>query len=202
MELNNNEYGKLRFVVASYLNDEHAYRLNTLKCLIYSIVSQTYKNLEIFIHHDGPLNDESIKKEIEEIDERITFIVTEKRKGAWGFYDRRDVALMEPLSDWIVFTNDDNYYVPKFAEVMTFVVNEHKSEMIFCNLVHNGINYTALDTELRIGGIDLGCYMLSSNIVKQVPWTDYVSSADGIYALKAAKLTNAIKIDNIMFVHN
>jgi hypothetical protein len=197
-----NGYGKIRFVIASYLNDEYSYRLNTLKCLIYSIVSQTYQDFEIYIHHDGPINDSSIKSEIEKIDSRITFIVGSERKGSWGFYERRDIALIQPVSDWIVFTNDDNYYVPKFAEVMLNLLHTHKTEMIFCNLILNGIGYNVLDTEIRIGGVDLGCYVLSSNIVKQVPWTDYCSGADGIYAIKAAALTNPIKLKNVLFVHN
>ena len=82
---------KIRILVSSYLNSPYENRINTLYCLIYSLLAQTYKNFEIIIHHDGPLEDESLKNKFEVLDSRIKFIVLPEQKKNWGFYDRRNI---------------------------------------------------------------------------------------------------------------
>ena len=191
----------VRFVICAYLNED-SNRLNQLYCCVYSLLSQTYKDIEIYIHHDGPINDTNIPNKFETIDSRIKFIVLPEQKKTWGFYDRRNIALIEPTAKWIVFTNDDNYYMTVFTEYMLKALEYHNSEMAICNLVHDHFNYTVLDSYPQVCKIDMGNFMSSSRLVKDTEWNSFVPEADGIYAVEISKKTNPVKIDHILFVHN
>ena len=50
---------KVRICISAYLNKSQK-RIDALYCCVYSILSQTYDNFEIYIHHDGPLDDKSL----------------------------------------------------------------------------------------------------------------------------------------------
>jgi glycosyltransferase involved in cell wall biosynthesis len=192
---------KIRFVICAYLNSDPN-RIHQLYCCVYSILSQTHKNLEIYIHHDGPINDTSLPLKFEAIDSRIKFIVLPVQKKTWGFYDRRDIALMEPHADWIVFTNDDNYYIPRFAEDMIRVARENVSEMAFCNMLHSHWGYSSRESILQVAHIDMGNFMSSTRLVKETPWTNFTEEGDGYYAMDIAKKTKPVKLSNFLFVHN
>jgi glycosyltransferase involved in cell wall biosynthesis len=192
---------KIRFVICAYLNKDPN-RLNQLYCCVYSLLSQTHKNIEIYIHHDGPIDDTTIPDKFEQIDSRIKFIVLPEQKKTWGFYDRRNIALIEPLSDWVVFTNDDNYYTPNFSSTVLVALASNNSEMAFCNMVHSHHNYKVLDSIVEVGRIDMGSFISSSRLIKDTEWTSFIPEADGVYAVALSRKTNPIKINEILFVHN
>ena len=193
---------KVRFCVAAYFNDGE-YRINTCFACVYSILAQTYDNYEIYIHHDGPLNDPWLADKFRELSNKIFFIETTERKGSWGFYDRWNISQIKPHADWIVYTNDDNYYVPKFLEIMIFTaLTRPDSKMVYCDMVHNGYGYGFLSTFPAICRIDLGAYMSHNDIVKETHWTEYGNTADGWYAEQLSLKTSPIKAPGILFVHN
>ncbi len=193
---------KVRILISSYLNKPYENRINTLKCLIYSLLSQTYQNFEILIHHDGPLEDKNLKEKIESIDDRISFIETEERKNKWGFHERHALAVKDDNADYILFTNDDNYYVPVFLQHFINILTTKNSELVYCNLIHNERSYGVIDAFPEIGYVDLGCFITSLRLIKETSWDSFAKEADGIYFKKLASKTNAIKINNILFVHN
>lgn len=192
---------KVRFVVATYLNDDYN-RINTLKCLVWSLLAQTYKNIEIFIHHDGPLENDQIRIDLESLSPKIKFIQTIKRLGFWGHMDRRNVALLEPKADWIVFTNDDNYYVPIFTWRCLECLINNNSEMVWCNMIHSYFNYDVLNTSLAPNQIDCGAFMTSAKLIEDTPWPCYEANSDSIYASELCRKTRAIKAIGYLFVHN
>ena len=193
---------KVRILISSYLNKPYENRINTLKCLIYSLLSQTHQNFEILIHHDGPLEDKNLKEKIESIDDRISFIETEERKNKWGFHERHALAVKDDNADYILFTNDDNYYVPIFLQHFINILTTKNSELAYCNLIHNERSYGVIDAFPEIGYVDLGCFITSLRLIKETSWDSFAKEADGIYFKKLASKTNAIKINNILFVHN
>ena len=172
---------KIRILVSSYLNSPYENRINTLYCLIYSLLAQTYNNFEIIIHHDGPLENESLKDKFETLDPRIKFICSESRKNNWGFHERYNLAIEDHDSDYILFTNDDNYYVPIFLEAMTKTMARDNYDLCYCNLVHNERNYAVIDTIPEISFIDLGCFISSIDLIRKVPWKHMHKEADGVY---------------------
>lgn len=193
---------KIRILVSSYLNSPYENRINTLYCLTYSLLAQTYNNFEIIIHHDGPLENKSLKDKFEQLDSRIKFICSESRKNNWGFHERYNLAIEDHDSCYILFTNDDNYYVPIFLESMINLLTNNKYNLAFCNLIHNERNYCMIDTYPEIGYIDLGCFISCVDLIKKIPWKYMHKEADGEYFKELYKISNPIKISNILFVHN
>ena len=114
---------KVRICISAYLNDSDKKIMSAFSC-VYSILSQTYENYEIYIHHDGPLKDITLANKFRSLSNKIVFIDNLEHKGNWGFYHRHKVSMIEPHSDWVLYTNEDNYYVPIFLERM---INTAKS---------------------------------------------------------------------------
>ena len=193
---------KIRILVSSYLNSPFENRIATLHCLLYSLICQTYQNFEIIVHHDGPLEDKNLKEKIESIDDRISFVETEERKNKWGFHERHALAVKDDNADYILFTNDDNYYVPIFLQSFINILIAKNRELVYCNLIHNERSYGVIDAFPEIGYVDLGCFITSLRLIKETPWSSFTKEADGIYFKELASKTNAIKINNILFVHN
>ena len=110
-------------VVASYLNEDLR-RTHALISLLASISAQTYQNWRVKIVHDGPINNPLPNNELIQ-DPRVEFICTQERKLQHGHPHRRSYALSpftcksenstalpEVKPDYLMFTNDDNYYMP------------------------------------------------------------------------------------------
>lgn len=196
---------KIRFVVCSYLNDDPD-RVKKLYGCVYSLVVQTHKNIEIYIHHDGPLNDTSIPDKIRAIDDRVVFLDNLERVYRWGFPHRRPTALIEPHADWIVFTNDDNYYLPKFCEIMLNTAFENNAGMVYCDMLHTDCNTpitTHMSTYPSPGWIDMGSFMTRTDIIEKTEWDNMDEPiADGIYAQKISQTTNSVKAPGILYIHN
>lgn len=191
---------KVRVCVASYLNDQS--RIPKMFCLVYSLLSQTHQNIEIIIHHDGPIDDNTLKTKIESISKNIKVLDNLDRKGAWGHYHRWPTATYDDNADWVIFTNDDNYYAPTFIEVLLNHAIANNSEFVYCDHLHNGLGYYALNAYPTPGLIDMGAFIASMNLVKETSWDDYIDIADGIYAKKLADKTNPVKAPGILFIHN
>ena len=195
-----NSNNKIRICVASYLNDHT--RINSMYCLIYSLLSQSYQNFEIIIHHDGPIHDINLKNSIESLSNKITVLDNLERKGSWGHYHRWPTATINNDADWIVFTNDDNYYVPKFLETMINYALHYNTEFVHCDHLHNELGYSVLVSNPEPGSIDMGAFMSSMNLVKTNSWDTYIDIADGLYAKKLASKTTPIKVPGVLFIHN
>lgn len=192
---------KIRICISAYLNDSEKKIESAFAC-VHSFLCQTYDNYEIYIHHDGPLNDVNLADKFRSLSDKITFIDDLEHKGHWGFYHRHNVAMMEPHADWVLFTNEDNYYVPTFLETMISAGVNSGSKMVYCNLVTHYSNYQVLNTVPYRGQIDMGSFITHFDLIKDTPWTDFISDADGIYAEKIKSKTTPVKVDGILFVHN
>lgn len=198
-----NRCPKIRICVSAYLNGIGAeYRVKTCYTLVYSLLAQTYDNFEIYIHHDGPLDDTLLAEKFRAISDKITFIDNLEHKGNWGFYHRHSVSLMEPKPEWVLYTNEDNYYVPIFLETMINTAISNNSKMVYCNMVHDGIGYQAIDTYPEVNRIDMGAFITHIDLIECTPFDNYSEKADGWYAEKLASKTNPIKNEGILFMHN
>lgn len=193
--------GKVRVCIATYLNDSQK-RVDSLFACVYSILCQTYQNFEIYIHHDGPLNDKELPEKFTSISEKIKFIDNLEKKGSWGAYHRRGVSLMDPHPEWVLYTNDDNYYVPVFLERMIGKAVENNSKMVFCDCLHNYFGYTVLNTKVKVCHIDMGSFITHIDLIKATTWTDFGPLGDGVYAKRVAAQTIPVKADGVLFVHN
>lgn len=192
---------KIRICISAYLNNSAKKVEATFSC-VHSFLCQTYDNYEIYIHHDGPVNDKSLADKFRNLSKKIVFIDNLEHKGHWGFYHRHKVSLMEPLPDWVIYTNEDNYYVPVFLERMIKTALQHNTKMVYCDILHSHFDWRVLETFPVHGQIDMGAFMTHIDLIRDTPWTDFDGGADGKYAEKIAAKTNPVKAPGILFVHN
>jgi glycosyltransferase involved in cell wall biosynthesis len=202
---------KIRICVSAYLNGEKN-RDKKLFCCLYSILSQTYENYEIVVHHDGPIDDRLVAEKIKNLSDKIILIETAERKNQWNCDIRYEAAMLEPFPDWVIYTNDDNYYVPHFLQIMLNRTLSEKAIMVYCNVVygHEGGGWLLSTTPIP-NYIDLGCFMTHISVIKETPWNlpelfdangKYRQDCDGIYAKIVASKGTTTKANNFLFIHN
>jgi hypothetical protein len=180
-----------------------------LRMLIDCFLVQNNPNWKLYIVCDGPAS-EGVKKIIEgyKTEPRITFIQTPHRLQKWGHPNRK--MMLERLSgmkdDYVLITNDDNYYMLVFVDHFLGSCGKDTG-MVYCNTIHNGMDYGILYTRIKVNSIDMGSFIVRLDVAKVVGFNHMVLQADGIYAEECARYCQdhrlAIKyIDKPLFVHN
>lgn len=109
-----------------------------LKRCIESVLSQTYKNLELILVNDGSKdNSEAICKEYQKKDKRIQYFY----KNNSGTSDTRNYGLGKALGTYIHFLDSDDYIEEKFCETMIESIKREKAQLAICgfNIWKNGI---------------------------------------------------------------
>lgn len=198
------------FSVASYLNDEPN-RINKLYCLVYSFMAQSYDNWKINIVHDGPISDQNTKDkyyELQKISAKIKCFESEKRLNHWGHEYRREYALKTEC-DILGFTNDDNYYTPNCLFLLKEYLKEN--DVMICQCLHRiGKNtgfYKILKStkpKPKHGTIDMSCFFIKNNIVRNNDLNSFGHNADFSYINKILSLENikTVFVDHVIVVHN
>lgn len=200
---------KIRIVAASYFNDNKK-RYKYCQSFISSILAQTYENFELIIVHDGPINDCQEKISLLnfiESDNRIKIIETENRLGKFGYPHRKKYAFMNEDFQWLIYTNDDNYYVPTALESLIATAQEYNKKIVFSNMISSHRRWGILETHFVKSHIDLGCLFFDKNIIKDFDFdlSDDCFEADGKLVEEIGKSVdrnNIIKINNYLFIHN
>jgi len=183
-------------------------RPTDLKRLCYDFVLQSSNNWEMRIIHDGPCPDGLYRFIYSLRDKRISFLETSKVNGYWGHPNRRTMLAQtkgDP-GDYILITNDDNQYVKSFWEIFARHCGP-KTGMVYCNTVHNYFDYETLQSEVRVGHIDMGSFVVRLDVAQKVGFNQIIEVADGLYAEECAaecvkRNLKIIKIDKALFIHN
>jgi hypothetical protein len=169
---------------------------------------QTNPVWELNIIYDGP-PPEIIKEIIGSYtDDRIKFFNSQKRLGNYGHPNRKqllDKLACDP-SDFILMTNDDNYYVPVFVEYMSQQATRLVG-IVSCNTIHSHFQYRVHESRLVENGIDMGAFIVRAQIAKIVGFRYEDFSADGKYAEECANTCRAYKMEIVhlpkpLFIHN
>ncbi len=183
-------------------------RTTPLVGLVSSFLVQSNSNWKLVIIHDGKASD-GVHNIINLFpDDRISFLETPERYENYGHPNRKlGLDLLESNSkDWVLLTNDDNYYIPKFVE-FTSKACTGNTGLIYWNTIHSHQDYNLHYSTIVECGIDMGAFIVRNDVAKAVgfPWTHY--SADGTYAVECKKYCNKNNlrihyINKFMFVHN
>ena len=100
------------------------------KC-IESIISQTYKNLEIILVDDGsPDNCPIMCDEWAEKDNRIKVI----HKINGGLSDARNAGLDIATGEYIAFVDSDDWILPNMYERMLCIITQEEADICACNI--------------------------------------------------------------------
>lgn len=187
------------------------HRAIPLRILIDSFITQTDPRWRLYIVHDGPAP-EKVKNVIGQYqDPRIRFQETEEVNGYWGHPNRR--KMLEKLvfnhTDYLLMTNDDNYYVPIFVEMMLGRTQNSlgRTGMVYCDTVHNYTKYDVLKTRMRTGFVDMGSFITRLDIAKKIGFKYNVVEADGKFAEECASHCHKLRLDvryipKCLFIHN
>ncbi|MGG7200407.1 glycosyltransferase family 2 protein [Clostridium butyricum] len=102
------------------------------KCL-YSIINQTFKDIEIIIINDES-QDNSLKicSQFKNMDSRIKLI--DKRNE--GVSKARNTALDKALGKYIIFVDADDYVDKSMIENMLIKLQDSKADILLCNFIN------------------------------------------------------------------
>jgi hypothetical protein len=176
--------------------------------LICSFVAQTNPNWELYIMYDGVVP-ESIQKAKGLIqDARVKFTNSEVRNGNFGHPNRKVALESLPCeeTDFVLMTNDDNYYVPSYVEQMLDGIDKNTG-MVFCDTLHSYINHAVHYSMVRENGIDMGAFIVRADVAKWIGFKNIHFSADGAYAeeCRIHCSNNGLRINYVprpLFIHN
>jgi GT2 family glycosyltransferase len=206
---------KLHIIVVAYE------RPIPLRILIDSFLVQTDQRWELTVVHDGPCSRKvTDTMKLYSKDKRIFYTESIKRYGCYGHPNR--AAMLSQLKgekdDFVLITNDDNYYVPIFVEMF---LKEAKNDIgiVYCDMVHSHVKYDTEFTQLhpvwlREKFIDMGAFIVRLSIAQENGFNNCYNldgtpcfSADGKYAeecnnLAVSKGLKPVHIKRMLFVHN
>ena len=192
-------------VIASYLPGDER-RQAALFCLLHSLRAQSYPRWKAVVVHDGPLPEEpayaALRQQIAQLDQRITFVETAKREGSYGHPHRQPYA-SRVETEFVGFSNDDNYYCPVYFEAMLSELTQRRADFAFCDMVHSHRNWQPMTTAARSHHLDVGAFIVRTELVRATPWVDMNFAGDGTYIeALAVKAKLCVKVPACFFVHN
>ncbi len=184
-----------------------------LRVLIQSFINQTQGNWRLFVIHDGPDDDfTSLSKEYKDYD-NIEFHATDIRHNDYGS-SLRDEGLKKVSSDYVLLTNGDNYYVPRFIEIVSNAAASTKADAIMYDMIHSHDRpgarclppYSFFRTKYSRYNIDMGAAIVRSSLAKAAGFHDKSSEGDATYFEDVARLAGndfkVHKVKQVLFVHN
>lgn len=194
--------------IASYQPNLRDRRSAAFRALLSSLAAQTYTRFRVEVTHDGPPAN-GLTHLVEEagVGANIEIWCAKKRHGEHGHPHRQGAIerLLAKGCDWILLTNDDNYYVPVFLEAMLTVgTRAPKPRLVHSDMLHSHRNWAVMATRPKAGAIDLGSCLAHRSLVERVRFADLSFRGDGIWIEKLAKEARG-KIGKVplpLFVHN
>ncbi len=174
---------ELTIICASYK------RYNTIHVLINSLLCQTLRNWKLVVIHDGP--DEqmaSLVRQYQKDHPNIEFMHTEERFNDFG-HSLREIGLRMAQTEFVMFTNDDNYYAPKFVAYMFEAIRRDRLDLVLCNMIHSHRNpgpftrddYLPFDSYPMMKFVDIGNFIVRRRIAQEVGFEDRSFAADGVF---------------------
>lgn len=96
-----------------------------------TVLSQTYRNLEVVIVDDGSTdNTRALLGEVKELDDRVKVFYQEHS----GLAEARNAAFRHASGSWIAIIDSDDLCYPSRVEDQLKVAQEHpEADLIFCN---------------------------------------------------------------------
>jgi GT2 family glycosyltransferase len=182
-----------------------------LKCLLQSITCQTYSNWEVILIHDGV--DLSHKSNLKEYlnDPRFFYTSTSERYGYWG-HKSRIIGTTLSLGDWIIHSNDDNYFVPILLEEIVNIISLNSEvNFIYWDMIlgkyknehsHNKKDYGHFIPKIQHSYMDWGQFTTKKEIISKYYIQYEEAAADGTLIENMKHELIPAYIDKVLFVHN
>ena len=94
-----------------------------------SVLSQTYKNMELIVVDDA--SDERADELLKEFDLQYIYIPKEKSKGG---NHARNIGILTAKGEYVAFLDDDDYWLPIKIEEQMALIEEKQCELVYCPL--------------------------------------------------------------------
>ena len=191
-------------------------RFGSLQVLIQSFLNQTDSNWKLHVLHDGPSGEFDCLAEsyLHKFSNRLKFSSTKRRFDDYG-HSLREIGLRESTGDYVLITNDDNYYVPAFMRLMNLAIEQCSPDVIMYDMVHSHQfpgnrmqeSYSFFSTAFMINSIDMGAALVRGELARQSGFGDKNFAADwdyfeGVSRASPLEKIHLVKIPKILFVHN
>lgn len=177
-------------------------RYGEIHVLINSLLCQTLRNWKLILIHDGP--DPRMEAEVNPYAERhenIRFLCTSRRYNDYG-YSLRQMGLEMAQTEFVMFTNDDNYYAPKFLEYMFEAIGAHDLDLVLCNMIHSHRNpglyrqddYHLFESFPELNYVDIGNFIVRTDLALSVGFADKSFAADGVFIDRLLEQHNVVSL--------
>ena len=192
-------------------------RYRNLPVLIHSLLAQTLQNFQLIVIHDGHDAEMAslLKPYADNHPDVIRVFFTEQRFNDYG-HTLRDIGIQLADTEYLLLTNDDNYYVPRFLEYMFMPMDAQGADapdIVFCDMIHSHNNpgvrtqlpYNPFETRPERNFIDIGCFVARTELARKVGFRDKGFAGDATYfedLVGAAVDAKLVKIPMTLFVHN
>jgi hypothetical protein len=140
------------------------------------------------------------------------YVITDTRYNDHG-HSLRELGIKLADTEYILITNDDNYYCPRFLEFMFEPVKNQSADIVYCDMIHSYNNagfrgtlpYSFFETTPERGSIDMGAFIAKTSMAKQVGFRDRTWCGDATYledllAIKQSPVV--VKVPQVLFIHN
>lgn len=190
-------------------------RYGPLKVLVQCFLNQTASNWRLNVFHDGADSrfEEVMAGFAAEASDKVRYHCTEQRYNDYG-HSLRELGIAAASGDYLVLTNDDNYYVPKFIEIVTEQIQRSDPDVVYFDMIHSHNKpggrqqapYCLFKTEYKRQNIDMGAAVVRTELARIAGFRDKSHDGDATYfedveKAKSGKLKLA-KIDRVLLVHN
>lgn len=182
-----------------------------LMVFINSLLAQTNQDWQCLIIHDGPIdNTMPIHKVMQwletkppEVKGKFQFAASPERGNCWG-HQNRELGIKFTNTPWVLITNCDNYYTPVFVERVLSKAEGY--DMVYCDTLHSHHDYDYQKSFPVIGHMDMGAFIVKTEIAKAVGFPSREFSADGFFIESIKKYRNQDlkywELPKAYFVHN
>ncbi len=186
-----------------------------LQVLIQSFFNQTARNWRLKVIHDGNNSEfkKIMKNFVSQDNLRISYECTKVRHNDFG-HSLRDRGLKSVSGNYVLITNGDNYYVPRFVELVSKSIIETEADVVMFDMVHSHNNpggrklppYSYFQTRYRRRSIDIGAAVVRSELAKKAGFRDKTHDGDATYFEDIARVgerdLKIAKLNQVLFVHN
>jgi hypothetical protein len=131
------------------------------------------------------------------------------RLGNWGDHNRRvglQMTFGDP-GDFVLITNDDNYYIPRFIEYLFAEIEKGGVGMVYCDFLHHTLHYINMISQPKLNYIDMGAFVVDLELARSVGFNHSDSGADGKFCEECdARIKElglkSVHINKTLFIHN
>lgn len=189
-------------------------RYKQIPVLVHALLAQTLQNFRLIVLHDG--FDDHMNRILGELKTKnpdvIDYFFSRERYNDFG-HSLRDIGIRMVDTEYLLITNDDNYYCPLFVENMFAALHAHHADVVMCDMIHSHSNpggrpqpgYGLFVTAPQRCSVDIGCFIARTKLARQVGFRDKSHDGDATYfedLLSVKKDIRIAKVNQVLFVHN